>query len=45
MWNYPPRLLGDGNAVDQISLYLSLRDDTDERIQQALEELLEEIRW
>lgn len=45
VWSYDPRVLGDGPAVDRLSLYLSLRDDQDERVQQALEQLLEGVSW
>lgn len=46
-WRYRPELLcGDqGETVDRLSLYLSLRDDPDERVQAAIEELLEDIKW
>jgi hypothetical protein len=42
VWSYPPGLWGNGNLVDKYSLYLSLKDETDERVEQALEEMLEE---
>jgi DNA-binding MarR family transcriptional regulator len=46
-WRYRPELLSGTQAdtVDRLSLYLSLRDDHDERIQAALEELLEGLQW
>ena len=46
-WRYRPRLMcGDqAETVDRLSLYLSLRDDPDERVQAALKELLEGIQW
>lgn len=44
-WIYDPRILAPGPAVDRLSLYLSLRDSMDERVQKALEALLEEVRW
>jgi len=31
--------------VDRLSLYLSMQDDRDERIQAALAELLEQVKW
>jgi DNA-binding MarR family transcriptional regulator len=40
VWSYDPRVLSDGPTVDLLSLYLSLRDDVDERVQSALEQLL-----
>jgi hypothetical protein len=44
-WYYDPRKLSDTDEVDPLSLYLSLNDDPDERIQIALEEMLETIPW
>ena len=45
-WKYAPGLLSpDGINVDHLSLYLSLRDDPDERVQVSLRELLEEVKW
>ncbi|KOF17220.1 hypothetical protein AC244_18650 [Ensifer adhaerens] len=41
-WKYDPRTTADGNVVDRFSLYLSLRDRPDERIQITLEELMEQ---
>ncbi len=45
VWSYEPKLLGDNEVVDPLSLYLSLRYNADERIQQQLEQLMEEVRW
>ena len=45
VWSYNPSLLGDGQMVDPLSLYLSLRDSGDERIQQQLEQLVGEVKW
>lgn len=45
-WRYAPALLSpDGQMVDRLSLYLSLRDDPDERVQGALEDMLEGVKW
>jgi hypothetical protein len=43
VWSYEPKLLGDNEAVDPLSLYLSLRNSADERIQQQIELLLETL--
>lgn len=43
IWAYSPRSLTTGATVDPLSLFLCLRDDPDERIQAALEQLIEEI--
>lgn len=45
VWRYAPELLAVGNVVDPLSLYLSLRDDEDERIQMELDTLIENIKW
>lgn len=45
LWKYSPGLLSQGNVVDRLSLYLSLRDHTDERIQKALDALLGGMAW
>jgi hypothetical protein len=45
VWAYDPLVLSDGPAVDRLSLYLSLRDDADERVQAALTELLGGVEW
>ena len=41
VWRYDPRLLSSGQCVDPLSLYLSMKDSPDARIQIALAELLE----
>jgi hypothetical protein len=45
VWNYTPALLPDSKTVDPLSLTLSLQDEVDERIQQALDELKEYFPW
>ena len=45
VWAYPPSILSDGKAVDPLSLYLSLKDDGDERVESALESMLEAALW
>jgi len=45
VWSYEPKLLGDNEVVDPLSLYLSLRYNADERVHQQLERLIEEIKW
>jgi hypothetical protein len=44
-WAYDPALLSNGECVDELSLYLSLADSTDERVQQQVEKLLQEFPW
>jgi hypothetical protein len=45
VWSYPPAQFADGDLVDPLSLYLSLRDSDDERIAASLEELMEKVKW
>ena len=44
-WSYSPRLFANGKIVDPFSLYLSLRDSKDERVESAMEEMMESIEW
>ena len=44
-WSYPPLRAGNDTSVDPLSLYLSLRDSPDERIQQQLETLIFQVSW
>lgn len=41
LWRYDPRLIGRDGRMDSFSLAVSLRDETDERVEQCVEELLE----
>ena len=45
IWDYDPREFSDKNYVDTLSLYASLKEDKDERIEQALEEVLRGEPW
>jgi hypothetical protein len=45
IWNYDPALFAMHGSVDKFSLYLSLKDNDDERLQSALEEMMESIQW
>jgi hypothetical protein len=45
VWSYSPLLFAKGDVVDPLSLYLSLREDDDERVAASLEELMEELAW
>ena len=40
MWRYNPRKLSMRNTVDELSLALALREDADERVEDAVEEML-----
>ena len=43
MWRYNPRKLSARNIVDELSLALALREDADERVEEAVEEMLNEL--
>jgi len=45
IWDYDPKLFSDKNHVDLLSLYASLKEETDERIEQALEDALRSESW
>ncbi len=45
VWWYPPALLAEDGIVDPLSLYLSLKEDRDERTETALEEMMEKFKW
>ena len=45
IWSYDPYRLSNGQFVDPLSLALSLANLNDERVEQAIEHILEEITW
>jgi len=45
IWRYEPNTLADHGLVDPLSLITSLRDDADERVQQAAEQLEARLPW
>ena len=45
LWHYNPALIPNSETVDPLSLTLSLQDNTDERIQLALDELKGRFPW
>jgi DNA-binding MarR family transcriptional regulator len=45
VWTYAPALFARDGWVDRLSLYLSLRDSSDERVQAALEQMVREVPW
>jgi len=45
VWSYSPGLFANGKTVDPFSLYMSLRDIKDERVESAMEEMMEGIEW
>jgi len=45
-WRYEPAVLAtDQRTVDPLSLYLSLKNDPNERVQDALQTLMETLAW
>lgn len=45
IWRYDPKTLEVDGLVDPFSLFLSLQNESDERIQIALEEMMERYQW
>lgn len=45
VWKYNPKMLSTEGVVDKLSLYLSLKDNEDERIQIELERLINAMSW
>lgn len=45
IWSYSPDMFAENNMADRFSLYLSLRGIVDERIEFALDEMMEKIIW
>jgi len=45
IWKYNPGVLTQRDYVDPLSLYLSLKDNNDERIQMALDKILKTYIW
>ena len=45
IWSYDPGLFAENDLADRLSVYLSLKDSKDERVEAALREMLEELGW
>ncbi len=47
LWKYPTTMpfLSINNVVDKLSLYLSMKDEPDARIEKELEIMIEEMKW
>ena len=43
VWEYDPKQFANGNVADSLSVVLSLKDSEDERIEEAIEELLRDF--
>lgn len=44
LWKYDPQILAENESVDSLSLALSYIDDKDERVEEAVEEVLN-VLW
>lgn len=45
IWKYDPKLLAEDGIVDRLSLWLSMQDEIDERVEIALDQLINEMTW
>jgi hypothetical protein len=45
VWSYSPKLLADKGVFDRFSLFLSTKEDNDERVQSALESMMAKVEW
>jgi DNA-binding MarR family transcriptional regulator len=46
IWRYDPQVLTEAETVDPLSLYLSLKETEDERVESALAEMMEKkVQW
>ncbi len=45
LWSYDPKLLSANGYIREIPLRLSLKDETDERVEGAIEEMMENYKW
>lgn len=43
LWRYDPKKLSDDGCVDRLSLALALRDNKDERVEEAVEEMTAQV--
>jgi len=45
LWRYNPNILTNNDFVDPLSLYLCFRNESDERIEMSLEQIIEQLAW
>lgn len=45
LWKYDPLLFSSSNKVDPVSLACSLKDIEDERVEMAIDDMMEELSW
>lgn len=44
-WGYNPQIFAKKGVADPLSVFLQFKDSNDERIEEALDELIKEIKW
>ena len=45
IWAYAPTLFSKEGVIDRLSLYLSLKDNHDERIESAMDRMMKDMEW
>ena len=45
IWKFPPSFFAENKVTDKFSLYMSFSGDIDTRVEMALEEMMEKIKW
>lgn len=45
VWGYDPELFAENGIVDPWSLYLTLKDQQDERVEAALDQMMRGVQW
>lgn len=45
LWHYDPFLFSENGIADPFSVYLSLQEKLDERVESALEEMMGQLKW
>ncbi len=45
LWIYDPLTLSKDGYVSELPLMLSLKDETDERVEEAVETMMENYKW
>ena len=46
IWRYDPLIFSaDGRSVDSLSLWLSLREETDPRVRKEMDSMMEALKW
>lgn len=45
IWNYSPGLFARNGVADPFSVYLTLKDNEDERVESALTTMMESVKW